>query len=305
MKILKLLHHFVTVTYATLTTDDDVREMWRLVVPRIAFSYEFVMHALLAMSALHLNFLGSPDNAYSLAAAGHYGKALFSLGTALPAQDSHHADALYAASLLTAMYGYAFPQTVESILPEAASFLPNSPKWIPLFKGTWTAVEWCWDWVRQGELAPLFVHGKADQSRYVGEDIQFQSSLFDLSKLGAPKERCEDDYVRGIYRIATEELKRSWDQVWSIGPREAAAFWWVATMSGEFFRFLEELRPKALVLLAHHCALMELLDDQFWWINGRGAKEIERIDLALGEEWKCWLDWPKMRCNPMEGDYAR
>ena len=294
MKNLELLHHFTTATYATLSMDEDLREIWRLVVPRIAFSYEFVMHAVLAMSALHLSVLKPTDKSYSLTAAGHHVKALGSLRTAFPAQHPRHAEAIYAASSLTARYVYACPPVVGDNLPKA-------PSCIPALRGVTAVIYRCWKWVSEGDLSLLLLRKKVDENRYAGEDTEFPSSLFDLSRRGAPgeldPEELEDDHVLGVYSEATEALKLSWDQFWEFDPREAATFKWPCTASDDFVRFLGDQRPRALVLLAHHCAMVELLDDRFWWAKDGGMKEITRIQGVLEEKWKHWLDWPIERCK--------
>ena len=294
MTNLELLHHFTTATYQTISTNEDVRELWRLVLPQIAFSKEFLMHAMLAMSALHLSFLRSPDKSYVVQAAHHHGKALGSLRTAFSALDPEHVNATFATSSITAMYVYACPPVVEDKLPTA-------PTWIPLFRGICATSSQCWEWVRGGELAPLFIRKKVNHSYCAGEDFRFPSSLFDLSRRGASgepdPEELEDDNVLGIYRRATEELKLSWDLFRSTEPRVSATFKWPATMSDEFVRFIEEQRPRALVLLAHHCVLIESLEEVYWWAKGRGVDEIKRIEGVLEEKWKRWLDWPIEKCK--------
>ena len=298
MTNLELLHHFTTTTYVTLSMDDDLREMWRLAVPRLAFSYEFVMHALLAISALHLNFLVAPDKSYAVVAAGHHGKALGSLRTAFPALHKEHAEALYAASLLTARYVYACPPIVESTLPSA-------PRWIPVFRGIYTIIHRGWDWMRQGELFPLLAQKVHEKGRDPHDRIEFQDSLFDLSKRGVHSEldpeELEDDRVLEIYRAATADLKVSWDLFWSIGPREFAVIRWLSNMSDEFLRYIVEQRPRALVLLAHHCVMIGSLDEPYWWAKGKGIDEIKRIEGVLDEKWKPWLDWPIAKCKIPEG----
>ena len=294
MRNLELIHHFTTATYVTLSTDDDTREMWRLVIPRIAVSHQFVMHGLLAISALHLSFLRPTDKSYAVAAAGHHGKALGSLRTTF----SQHGDALYAASSLNAIYMYASLSVVENVLLK-------TPTWIPVFKGIVTIIERYWREVCVGELTPLMSWKPVDPRHYAGEDIEFPISLFDLLRRGAPgapdPEELEDDNVLVVYQDATEELKYSWDLFWSTEPRVSPAFRWSCAVSDEFVRFIEEYRPRALVLLAYHCVLLELLEDQYWWIKGRGADEIKRIEGVLEGKWKRWLDWPMARCKIRKG----
>ena len=290
MKDLELLHHFTTSTYRSISTDEDIREVWRLVIPRIALSHEFLMHALLAMSALHLSVLKSQDKSYAMTAAEHHRNALGPLKTAFSALESH-GNALFAASSITAMYVYACPPVAENMRLRA-------PTWIPVFRGIWATAMGCFDRVRQGELAPLFAHKEIDASHYTGEDIEFPSSLFDLSQPGAlDSEELEGGNVLEIYRGATQELEHSWVLFRSTEPRVSAAFKWPCTLSEEFVGFIEEHRPRALVLLAHHYALVESLEDVYWWAKGRGMDEIRRIESVLDEKWKHWLDWPISKCQ--------
>ena len=257
------------------------------------------MHELLAVSALHLSFLRPRDESYAVTAAKHHGKALESLRTALQSESPQHATALFAASSLVALYVYACPPAVEGI---------KAPMWIPLFRGIWLIVRRHWEWVRQGELERMLSFKRVGPGRYAGEDTEFPSSLYALSQRGAPgqldPEELEDDEVLQVYCHATEMLRVWWDRSWETEYRAAAAFGWPVAIQDKFVDFTHELRPRALVLLAHHCAQMESVENQFWWIKGRGADEIERIEGVLEDKWKRWLDWPKMRCNSKAREYA-
>lgn len=54
---LELLHNYSTSTCYTLSGDPILKNMWRITVPQIGFSYEFVMRNILALSALHLAYM--------------------------------------------------------------------------------------------------------------------------------------------------------------------------------------------------------------------------------------------------------
>ena len=295
MRNLELLHNFTTATYATLTTDGGLQELWQMAVPRIAFSYDFVMHALLAMSALHLSFLHPSDRSYYMMATEHHGKALRLLRAAFPAKDPSHGTAIFAASSLVGLYVCGCQLDDEDMSLKA-------PTWIRQFRGIWATAQWRWKWVLEGELGSMLAPKPADQSRYAGEDTVFPSSLLALSQRGAPgqldPEELENDDVHQIYIHATEVLKASWDRSWLTELRLTEVLHWPVNIKERFLDFIEERRPRALVLLAHHCALMESVDKRFWWIKGRGMDEVARIDNILEERWKRWLDWPRRRCNP-------
>jgi hypothetical protein len=48
------MHNYITATSFTLSANTTVKEVWRLEIPKLAFRWDFVMRALLAISALHL-----------------------------------------------------------------------------------------------------------------------------------------------------------------------------------------------------------------------------------------------------------
>ncbi|KAB2574763.1 Sterol uptake control protein 2 [Lasiodiplodia theobromae] len=54
MTDLELLHHFTVTTAYTLSTAPELQTWWRIEVPHIAFSYPFVMRALLSLSGIHV-----------------------------------------------------------------------------------------------------------------------------------------------------------------------------------------------------------------------------------------------------------
>ncbi|KAF4451576.1 C6 finger domain-containing protein [Fusarium austroafricanum] len=60
----------------------------------------------------------------------------------------------------------------------------------------------------------------------------------------------------------------------------------------QFADFVEELRPRALVILAHYFALLSMLG-KFWWVGDSGFREIQAISQILPEHWQRLLDWPK------------
>lgn len=51
---LELLHNFCTFTYTTLSNDGALRNFWKYTVVRLGVSCDYVMRAILAVSALHM-----------------------------------------------------------------------------------------------------------------------------------------------------------------------------------------------------------------------------------------------------------
>lgn len=53
---LELMHNYTVTTYATLSSDPLIRQLWKVTVPRIGLGCDYVMRSVLAVSALHIAF---------------------------------------------------------------------------------------------------------------------------------------------------------------------------------------------------------------------------------------------------------
>ena len=58
-----------------------------------------------------------------------------------------------------------------------------------------------------------------------------------------------------------------------------------------FSKLLKQRLPQALVILAHFCVLMDLLDTR-WWIHGWARRIMQDIQTALEDSWRHWIEWP-------------
>ena len=58
-----------------------------------------------------------------------------------------------------------------------------------------------------------------------------------------------------------------------------------------FVDFVEEQRPRALVILAHYFALLTMLRG-FWWVGDAGPREVLAIVGEVPAEWQHLLSWP-------------
>jgi hypothetical protein len=67
---------------------------------------------------------------------------------------------------------------------------------------------------------------------------------------------------------------------------------WAYSLSKRFQEDLEAYRPAALVLLAHWCVLLHLID-HCWFINGASHQLLEDIERNIHPGFQEWLVWPK------------
>jgi hypothetical protein len=101
---LELLTHYTSTVYLTIGSNKSP-DLWRWQLPHIGLSYPFVMHGVLAISALHLA-LHQPhraDGLYAIALREEH-KALPSFRAMLPTTDPRHVHAVFAFSGMVSTY---------------------------------------------------------------------------------------------------------------------------------------------------------------------------------------------------------
>lgn len=66
---------------------------------------------------------------------------------------------------------------------------------------------------------------------------------------------------------------------------------WPGSISQDFLELIYRRDPRALVILAHYCALLKK-NNHVWCLRGIGSGLLENIWQALGEEWRPLIQWP-------------
>lgn len=110
---LELLHYYTTKTYSTLTADPSLWDFWRDDVVRLGLSRDYIMRAVLAVSALHLAY-HRPDRRDFYTAQGIllHQKASRSAMRCMAAgkdMDKDEAASLFLFSMLTIFFGTYLP----------------------------------------------------------------------------------------------------------------------------------------------------------------------------------------------------
>jgi len=112
---MELLHHFVAVTSHALSFGPLGHDVWHMIIPQIALSHDWLMHSILAISALHIAHL-NPDqrDTYWKRAAIHQDQALQGQQRALANPSIDNGDALFAFTLTVIYLAFAGPNASES-----------------------------------------------------------------------------------------------------------------------------------------------------------------------------------------------
>jgi Fungal specific transcription factor domain len=107
------MDHFITHTWLTLAPDESTRQMWRDIVPQLSYQHEFLMHALLACTALHIAYL-NPDqrSEFIIKARTHQDHAMPLFRAAVPSVESENCDAVSVFARLVSMTAFALDESL-------------------------------------------------------------------------------------------------------------------------------------------------------------------------------------------------
>ena len=300
MAHLELLLHFITVTADALSLGAVPRDIMHTIVPRIALSHEFLMHSVLAVSALHIAHLQSEQRPlYSKRASAHLDRALQLQPIAMAHPSPENGDALFAFSLLIIYSAFAAPMMYES--PNVDIPLYGVAQCINLFRGIRQIGPTVIQWVEKGPLAPLLLFDPnnikthsvfQDQSTedHFSKLVLFCSIVADFGK--------ETEDIES-FAAAASLLRASFLKFESVpeGELKTPPVWlWATRLPASFVERLKERHIVPLVLVAHWCVLLSQIQ-QYWWIQNWVGETMDEITQCIPHDYLEWLDWPLMKMS--------
>ncbi|KAE8372333.1 hypothetical protein BDV26DRAFT_103331 [Aspergillus bertholletiae] len=282
---LELLHHWHTATAASLAHSTSRQDLFRITVPDIALSYPFLMHSLLAVSALHIARTCPPENRhrYTEAAIKHNDLSLSLCTPLLSNVTSENCHALFAFSCFVAIFAYAaqHPASCCDTLD-----VGDVVKVFKLVRGAGSIVGQARPWIEQGEMRQLLNAGRslrqASMTKYalelcarLQEIIEQHANVLLQDKRVGPSLSASFEHLRDVFRrCATLE-----------DPNSLMA--WPVLVDAGYLDLLLEGEPTSFVILGHYGAALELLGDE-WWLDGWGEFLVNLALKRLGTagEWK-------------------
>ncbi|KAI0902046.1 hypothetical protein F4806DRAFT_445498 [Annulohypoxylon nitens] len=289
---LELLHHFTTSTCFTFSTEPMVRNYWRVNVPRMGFSYQYVLKGVLSLAALHLaKFKPQRRDILTERAMIHQNA---SSSMALPVLNDIHSEnsvPILFFSMLTMFNAFASPKESSDLLVASNGAMPQ---WLHLFRGMRSVVALNGE-VMSSILSLGFIF---DSGRQMG---QVWRSMIPPEHEGLKElETTIRMYVKDAQKLevlahSIDELKRAFAFTHSTNvaddQRVRGVFMWLFGIRDEFTQLIKEHDNEALSVLSFFCVLLKRLD-YIWWIEGWGIHLIERICSVLDEGYRLWIQWP-------------
>ncbi|KAL4991783.1 hypothetical protein BDW68DRAFT_184686 [Aspergillus falconensis] len=281
---LELMLQWVNETHCIFTRGQQTEAIWRKHVPEQALSYPFLMHGILALSALHIACTRTPrapDDARSVylhVAISHQDQALALFREQLGDINTNNGKAMFAFASITVFYAFGFPRTPEP----GSSAVSDLVQAFVLTRGVQDILNQSMDTIFEDRIwAPL-------QHVNDYDPVLPAQAQIAIERLHKANEACtrQDPILHdsSLYQGAIDHLADLMAGI-QAGLGFALACRWVIKLPPAFLDRLRDRRPLALAILVHFCALLPRLCD-VWFGTEWGMRVLREVWYALDDHWR-------------------
>ncbi|KAH7378175.1 hypothetical protein BKA64DRAFT_251801 [Cadophora sp. MPI-SDFR-AT-0126] len=290
LKDIELFHHYCTSTSQSMWTNPLLRIFWRIQVPHIGLTYQFVMRGILSMAALHMAYLNpNKKDVYLPYSMHHQQQAMKEVMEILPNVTTENCTALHLFSILNCCHILGRPREKEDFLIVGNSGISQ---WLVLFRGVLGFIEPYQDALDRGPLSAIISVRKQRQRERESCISQSKGDyLGDLRRhvLGSTM----DEQHSKVYSDNINELEKSFifiytstDYVYEMGD----VFNYLMMSSHEYLLLLSDGTQQALTIFAYACVLFHKLE-HFWWMEGWSHHLMNNIWQFLDQEHRQLVTW--------------
>ncbi|TVY88408.1 Sterol uptake control protein [Lachnellula willkommii] len=280
---LRLMHHFTAKTCLTFSEIEAARHAWQVEVPEISYHAQYLMDAILAVSALHLRAQNPTDQDLVRASHRYMASSIAQYSSLLDGGLSElNAEALFSTSALIAFQTSA-SRRFEDFQGDGGYTLPLA--WFHSFQGVKTVVMASWQWLRQSNRVSPIINGQPA----LHLDLDPYRKLF-----FAPLLEGIDQQIAGLPEHQGEAIKQAYEHSvaflnWAhLKPSRSRILGFAAIVSRRFVELLGLHDPRTLVIVSCFFAQIRAVDN-VWWLHGLAKREVNGICSLLPSVW-----WPKM-----------
>ncbi|KAF2851537.1 hypothetical protein T440DRAFT_394583 [Plenodomus tracheiphilus IPT5] len=292
---LELMHHWSTEAYDGLSMRDDMRHAWRVEAPKHAVTHTFLMHELLAFSALHKVYQNLDQGpCYYACGIHHQDMAIRGIREKLHSVRPSEAAAILATSTLLTLTVFA-STGFEAGCPLAVgsnSAVDDILNIFNLMQGMGNVLTIAHQFVMDSFLAPMLCDPQ--------EDIPAQPLLQEIEQqLPALITFVEDKRdLDASERTAYLEAIANFRPALAIAsPLKADnrelrfLFNWSLHLKPTFLTYTRQQRSGALVVLGYY-ATMFFAAEQYWYLRGWGDRLMRTCCNGVDESWAPAIQWP-------------
>lgn len=289
---LELLHCYINDFIPSSVLQTDMIPIFTKTYVDIGLSEAYVLHTLLAISALHLYWKNPSRTELFARATSLQATALRLAQPHIVHLSQKHCMGVFVFSSFTAHFALA-----EVMLnPHDSSSLRDPVEEIincfQLTRGVATVVAPFWTYLQASCLSPIFEYedNRSELLPFLERDFPTYASVRELARGQEYPER-RDACIHAV------ELLFLYISILRSNPESHPSFRiilsWPVEVRKPYMEMISERDPFALVVLAYYAVLMQSRDYIPYITNAWPRYIMDYVDGALGDEWEPYLAWPR------------
>ncbi|KAG9669625.1 hypothetical protein KCU99_g6803, partial [Aureobasidium melanogenum] len=296
---LRLMHNWSTKAFKSLRQHSDETHLWQIVVPEMALSHEYLLNALLALSARHLSF---EDPTWDWAALDYENRALTGFQLVLGSLDSSNYEAIFACSILIMVFSLAQSHWQHS--RQLSDALVDVLELRQFLAGVGLVHQSYSDLLRLSSFGTLFnphTPGNLESGNGTGVPLPEMCRIVD-SVLVILRVDAADSMHGDSHANAISELSQAMGAYCS-GGIMTGIMTWPVTFTDDYVNLIETRDPMALAILAHYGVIIHLLRNR-WWAVDAGKRLVHAILPILFESKKEWAELVQRSWNAVASEQS-
>ncbi|VUC25115.1 unnamed protein product [Clonostachys rosea] len=290
----ELLQHFQTSTFKTIVRGEE--DLWRFTIPQIAASHQFLMHAILACSALHLAAKHPLQQQYLICAYKHQSIAMPMFRDAVAKVTEDNCHAILGFMHLLVVYSFGAERHEDSLLlVDASSPEPDFlSSWLYFRRNGCTLLGDYKELIESGPLKQLcrcwHLPEITTEQLPQTKDVLFVALEDLITSLQSRGELSMEDCQ--VLEEAGHNLLYAFVRADNLGtdfnPWDAVCGW-PMLVSLQFTHLLAQQHPLSLILLGYYSLLFKNLQGH-WFVGTYPLRLLYLIKGGLENRWHCYID---------------
>lgn len=274
-------------TYHTLSRNESTDSIWRHAVPEEGLSHPFLMHGILALSALHLARMGPDPSRRAVhlnRAVAHQNQALALFRELLGDIQETNAKAMFAFASIVVVYTFGFPHSPD--VQDPWTCIDDFYQVLVLTRGIHQVIKSPTALLGSSSFAPIFV---VDEAR---APLPLETHTV-LSQLRTANESCasrDPSHESDIYASTIEKIADMLSWIYAGMTASSVAGRWAFGLPPRFLELLREREPFALVMLAHYGVLLQYLKHR-WCFDEWCVRVAKAVWAILDDQWRPLVHW--------------
>ncbi|CAJ0546496.1 Ff.00g011230.m01.CDS01 [Fusarium sp. VM40] len=300
-----LMAHFVSSTARTISPRPEISQLWQTVIPEEAITCPFLVHGMLAFSAMHLASLRpSQREHYEQCCRRHQNEAIPEYRRAIQNIKVEMSGQVFAMASLLILLGLA--SVSDNALSKENGSSENKPT-VADIVSIFTAVKGLDAILKHGTITRhdiinsrhrvvLTGHTIVDAQTFdLPADIQLRyqeltTECLDSTGDESAQKACIEaiDLLRGIHRELLFLVSRpGYNADIDLAPGYLVK--WFASVSPEFITMLRREESAALIILSDFFSLLGLIENR-WYLKNAASNALSAIQLVIDARGLHWLE---------------